>query len=214
MKRIALLASLLLAAASVAAPTAVIISGDSIGWAKTICPSTPWDGLLEATLQARNSRAEVVNISKDGTRITAIRPRWEQLTRALTDTPFPYRAVIIWGGTNDLSAGTSGADVWDELRTQAEEAHAAGYIVIVLGIPPRGGSAGWDATKETERLHVNSEAAAYAAANTWFKFIDTDELLGGTGNPLELSALCDSGDNLHPSCDCQQDIADAVADHL
>lgn len=209
----AILASLV-APAVLAAPTAVIISGDSIAWAKTICPSTPWDGLLEEDLQARNARAKVVNIAKDGTRIANIRQRWEQLTLALTDSPFPYMAAVIEGGTNDLNVGTAGVDVWADLKTQADEAYAAGYLVIVLGVPPRGSSVGWDGTKETERLYVNTQAAAYAVSNPWFHFIDTDALLGGVGNPLPLAAICDYGDGLHPDCDCQDEIAGAVADLL
>lgn len=211
MIRIAMLISLLIAAIADAAPTAVIISGDSIAWAKTICPSTPWDGLLETTLKTRNARTKVVNIAKDGTRMDAIRPRWEQLTRALTDSPFPYRAAVIEGGTNDLHTSRSGADVWADMKTQADEAHVAEYIVIVLGVPPRGGSSGWDSTKETERLYVNAQAAAYAVTNSWFHFINTDTLLGGTGSPLALSVTCNSGDALHPSCACQDEIAGAVA---
>lgn len=197
--------------APIAAPTAIIVSGDSIGWAKTICPSDPtWSELLETTLRTSDDSVRVVNIAKDATQMLAIRRRWEQATRALEADPFPYRITILEGGTNNLAIGGLGVDVWSEFETQAEEANAAGHSVVFFSIPPRGNSAGWTGGTETERLFVNSQAETYAGTHAWFRYVDMDAVLGGGGDPLELSPTCDAGDGLHPSCACQDEIASAI----
>jgi hypothetical protein len=100
--------------------------------------------------------------------------------------------------TNDLASGTSAATAFATLELLVASAREdtsgdpAGINVTVLTVPPRGGSASWNGTKETQRLAVNVMILAMAADAV----VDL-EGMAGTGDPVEMAAAYRYSDLLH-----------------
>lgn len=100
--------------------------------------------------------------------------------------------------TNDLSAGTAATTCQTTLNSIVASAREDtsgdpnGINVTVLTPPPRGGSASWDSTKETQRgLLVTSILAMDA------DFKVSLEPMAGTGSPVEMAAAYRAADMLH-----------------
>jgi lysophospholipase L1-like esterase len=106
--------------------------------------------------------------------------------------------LTILACTNDLASGTSAATCQSTLEALAASAREDtsgdpnGINVTVLTVPPRGGSASWDGTKETQRLALRTSILAMAAD----AIVDL-EAMAGTGDPVEMAAAYRAADMLH-----------------
>jgi hypothetical protein len=73
--------------------------------------------------------------------------------------------AIIWGGTNDLYAGASGATAYSRLIDRVNAYKAAGYTKIIVVNCLKRSNAGTPPGYETERLDYNSRISAGAVSN-------------------------------------------------
>lgn len=110
--------------------------------------------------------------------------------------------LVVLVGTNNLASGDTAASIMATLEDIRDAAKAdtsglsTGMNVTICTVPPRGGSAGWDAGDETRRLALNALILAMTGVDA---VVNLEPALGGTGDPLALSAAVDSGDHLHPN---------------
>jgi lysophospholipase L1-like esterase len=179
----------------------VLTLGDSLVAGGPILAGSPnWTQLLQSR---RNTQAFSADNAGVGT-YTVLQ------THALFDAQYKgrgYTDAVILVGTNPLSAGTSGATVYAQILDLVNALKADGFTTIaVCTIPPRGGSASWDATKETQRLAANDLIRAMADVVV----VDLEPVLGGTGSPLELNPSYRSADMLHLNGAGQVPVADAI----
>lgn len=106
--------------------------------------------------------------------------------------------AVVLVGTNDLASSTAATAVQSTLNSLVTEMQAdtsgapSGINVTVLTVPPRGGSANWDATKETQRLALRTSILAMAADAV----VDLEDM-AGTGDPVEMAAAYRYSDLLH-----------------
>lgn len=106
--------------------------------------------------------------------------------------------LVVLVGTNNLASGDSATSIkttLDALVTSAREDTSGspnGINVTVLTPPPRGGSAAWDSTKETQRLALRTSILAMGAD----AIVDL-ESMAGTGSPVEMAAAYRAADMLH-----------------
>jgi lysophospholipase L1-like esterase len=149
---------------------------------------------------------DVVNMGVGSDRVSSIYARWQAYAK-----PFPYRWIVMEGGTNDLFLDSAtGEDTWATFETWAEEAMAAGFQLVLVKIPPRWGSSGWTASMETERLDFNDRLDTWAAANPTVRVVESDAVLG-TGSPVALQVAYRNADLLHLSATGMQTLAAAVS---
>jgi hypothetical protein len=73
--------------------------------------------------------------------------------------------AIIWGGTNDLYSGATGATAYSRLLDRINAYKAAGYTKIIVINCLKRSNAGTPAGYETERLDFNARIAAGAGSN-------------------------------------------------
>lgn len=107
-----------------------------------------------------------------------------------------YNTLVYGGGTNDLSSSVSGATLATATQSLLSDALAQGHSLVVVGVLPRGGSAGWTLAMETERVAYNT------AMQTWCALVGAvyvDPSSMGTGaSPIDaLKAQYAAPDSLH-----------------
>ena len=201
MKRLALLLCLLSLPSAAVTTRASCAVGTSLTYGYSF-ESVPYPARLETL-----SGTPVVNLGIGFDRIASIHTRWQLYCK-----PFPYRRLVLEGGTNDLDLdGTTGAALWLTVKSFIEEAQANGQQVVLVLIPPRGGSSGWTAGEETERLAFNSAARDYQATHPTLILIDSDGVLGDGAVPPALQTAYDYGDHLHLKAAGMQALAAAIA---
>lgn len=107
-----------------------------------------------------------------------------------------HAAILVC--TNDLASSTSAAACFATLEALVSEMRddtsgsPDGINVTVLTPPPRGGSASWDGTKETQRLALRTLILAMGANAV----VDL-EAMAGSGSPVEMAAAYRAADMLH-----------------
>lgn len=116
-------------------------------------------------------------------------------------------ALVLFEGTNDLSAGVSAAEVIDGLRAMAQQARAAGLTVVGATVLPRSCGGTWSGSAEEHRQLVN---AWIRAAREFAAVADLDAALRDEQRPACLDERYDSGDGLHPNQDGMRRIAEAM----
>jgi lysophospholipase L1-like esterase len=82
----------------------------------------------------------------------------------------PHRlkqVVVIWGGTNDLYHGASGATAYTRLLARVNAYKAAGYTKIIVVNCLKRIDSGTPGGYETERADFNSRVAAGVATEGW-----------------------------------------------
>jgi len=111
--------------------------------------------------------------------------RWEQLTRDFEDyriiqrgfggaqfedvnffvndivLPYQPTAIVVWAGTNDLSAGESAAEVFGDYTTFVDLVHAAQPTVEIffLGVTPTPANASTTAARDQANMLIAAEAS-------------------------------------------------------
>lgn len=166
--------------------------GDSLVAGGPILGANPsWTQLLQTARVGQ--RFAVVNIGVGGYTVSQIKSVWEAEYKGRGCTH-----VTILVGTNNFSAGASAVSVESDLNSliaSVEEdtsGDPAGINVTVCTVPPRGGSASWDGTKETQRLAFRTSLLARSD----IVVVDL-ESMAGTGSPVEMAAAYRTSDFLH-----------------
>lgn len=109
---------------------------------------------------------------------------------------FGYRNIlVIWGGTNDMYGGQSGASTYTEFVTYCQARQTAGWTVIALTCLPRSGAA-TPANFETQRTAFNTPIRAnWATFATALVDIAADNRIGDSGDELDMTYY--QSDNTH-----------------
>jgi lysophospholipase L1-like esterase len=204
-----LLALSLVAAPAEARPRVLCTIGDSLVAGGPILGANPsWTQLLQTS--RIGERFGVINVGVGGYTAAQIKAVWEAEYNGRGCT---HAVVLV--GTNNLSAGTSAASTFTDIESLVASIRADGsgdpngINVTVLTVPPRGGSASWDGTKETQRLALNALILAMGAdANVSL------ESMAGSGNPVEMAAAYRTSDLLHfngtPTTGGSQEVTDLI----
>lgn len=163
-----------------------VFFGDSITYGYTF-DAEPYPART-AALTGRTS----LNFGKGGDTAAGAYERWQLYGKTLPRV----RWLVILIGTNNLTAGNTGAATWATVQAWIEEALAAGQRVAVWSILPRGGWAGHTPSIETERQAFNAALAAYVAAHPNVKLLD-GQVLAASGDPTLLDNIYNWADGLH-----------------
>jgi lysophospholipase L1-like esterase len=143
-------------------PTRLLIfDGDSLTVGVYAYP-----GYTDQCLMSVGGTFRAHNTAVAGQLVSAMRSNAAGRVDVLYDASVPLRAVVIWGGTNDLATGVAAATAYEDLRQYCLDRRAVGWEVVVATMLPRS-FAGDDADTETERSAFN----ALIRAN-WSSFAD------------------------------------------
>lgn len=186
------------------APKKVLTLGDSLVSGGPILNGSPsWTQLLQT--RRIGEMVGVVNAGVGGyttLQTTAL------FTASYADKGYTHAVVLV--STNPLASGETASTLRDQLEDlrdalRADTSSGWPIDVTICTVPPRGGSASWDSTKEAQRLALNVSILAMSditAVNL--------EGLGDVGSPLVLAAAYDSGDHLHLNGSGHVAVADAI----
>lgn len=107
------------------------------------------------------------------------------------------RSIVLFEGTNDLTAGIKADAIYAGLRGLVDRAHAAGLCVVLGTIMPRDDLIfGWDrATMESERQALNAMIRATPVEG----IADFDAAMGSRLDPTRPNPVYYSPDLLHPT---------------
>jgi hypothetical protein len=111
------------------------------------------------------------------------------------------KSLVIFEGTNDLTAGATAEEIIDGLKQLVDRAHAAGLCVVLGTIMPRDDLIfGWDrATLEEPRQVVNAAIRMMAEDGTVEGLADFDAVMGSPLDPTRPNPVLYSPDLLHPT---------------
>lgn len=194
----------------------IVALGDSITDGAYEVPetNTRWPDFFAQRLAAANIKMGLLNEGINSNSVTPQRPAWsgppatERFERDVLERP-NVRSVVIFEGTNDITAGATVEEITAGLASLIERAHNAGLCVVLGTIPPRDDLLfGWDrAPHEPVRQALN----AWIRGNTEVEAIaDFDAVLGSPLDPTRPNPLYISPDLLHPTTLGFQVMADAV----
>jgi lysophospholipase L1-like esterase len=118
------------------------------------------------------------------------------------------RAVVIWGGTNDLCKGSNAAQIYSSLVQYGQARRKAGWRVLALTMLPRSGcppSMQFEAQRErlNERIRANWAVFADGLVD-----VAADAHIGGAGASLDQQYY---GDGIHLTEQGYAIVAQAVA---
>jgi lysophospholipase L1-like esterase len=163
----------------------VLWIGDSIIYGTGNIPQTPYVQL------SRLIGKGVQGAGVGGNTASQCASRWDTSLRH-----GPYTTVVWSCAINSIAGGATGAATATTVQAALAEAIADGQKVIVTGVMPWDGSAGWSSGKNAEGLDYNSRMSAWAV-DAGATYVSTDSM--GSGSPLTLLAGYDSGDAIHPN---------------
>lgn len=186
-------------------PGTIVALGDSITDGAYQVPEsdTRWPDFLAMRLDAAGIPMGVLNEGINSNSVTPQRPAWsgppaiERFERDVLQRP-GVRSVVIFEGTNDITAGADAETIYSAIRSLVQRAHAAGLCVVLGTIPPRDDLIfGWDReSMEDTRQALN----AMIRGNTDIEGIsDFDAVLGNPLEPTRPNLLYYSPDLLHPT---------------
>jgi lysophospholipase L1-like esterase len=147
-------------------PGTIVAIGDSITDGAYTVLNTRWTDFLAQKIQSANGAMGLLNEGINSNTVTAAAsppgdeyegpPAVLRFQRDVLERP-GVRSVIIFEGTNDLSAGATAEEVFSGLRSMVERAHAAGLCVVAGTIMPRGNTpiAPWSKGDEAQRQALN-----------------------------------------------------------
>lgn len=172
----------------------LVTLGDSIVAGGPIIGNNPnWTQILQSSRSAQNFAAN--NAGVGGYTVDQTQALWDASYRG---RGYTHGGILV--GTNPLASGSSAASVITSLTTLVQSMRTDGLEVFICTIPPRGGSASWDATKEARRVTVNDAIRDMPVdIGTGVVVVDIEAPLSDGGSPPALTAATDSGDHLHPN---------------
>jgi lysophospholipase L1-like esterase len=106
--------------------------------------------------------------------------------------------LMVLLGTNDLSLGSSGAEVLTGLDNVLSQARARGVSVWMGTILPRS-NVGWTSGQEAQRRLVNTTLRGSWLTSRGGRLIDTDVVMRDPASSTRLRPAYDCGDHLHPN---------------
>lgn len=184
--------SLLFASVAEARPTVLCAVGDSLVQGGPILNGNPgWPSILQSRRAGQGFA--IINAGVGGYTVAQTKALYESDYQGKGCT---HAAILV--GTNDLASSTSAASIQATLDALVEEmkddtsGSPNGINVTVLTPPPRGGSASWDATKETQRGLLRASILAMGATA-----VVGLEVMAGSGSPVEMAAAYRAADMLH-----------------
>lgn len=166
--------------------------GDSLVQGGPILNGNPgWPSLLASRRSGRGFA--IINAGVGGYTVAQAKALYESDYQGKGCT---HAAILVC--TNNLASGDSAASCFSTLSALVTEMRADtsgspnGIDVAVCTIPPRGGSASWDGTKETQRLALRTSILTMSNVTA----VDL-ESMAGTGDPVEMAAAYRAADMLH-----------------
>ena len=130
-----------------------------------------------------------------GMRATELFPFWSSRVPSI---------LVIQQGTNDLYYGLDGSRLYQALlRPFVDDAHAAGFYVVVDTVLPRADN-GWTPTMEQQRVLYNTLVRANSANADAINYVSGDSIMGDGTGPATSAYYADA---LHPSLMGQQRLA-------
>jgi len=191
-------------------PGTIVAIGDSITDGAYIVPetNTRWPDFFAQRLQGAGIAMGVLNEGINSNTVTVAGsppgneyegpPAVLRFQRDVLQRP-GVRSVVIFEGTNDLSAGVQAEEVFAGIRSLVERAHAAGLCVVVGTIMPRSNTpiAPWNAaTMDPQRIKLNQWIRAQTDVEGIADFDKAMEspLIPGTPNSAYYFV-----DQLHPN---------------
>lgn len=188
-------------------PGSIVAIGDSITDGAYTVLNTRWTDDFAHRLQAAGIDMGVLNEGINSNTVTvAGTPKGQESKGPPAVTRFDrdvlqragVRSVVIFEGTNDLTAGQNADQIFAGIRSMVEQAHAAGLCVVVGTIMPRNDLIyGWDAkTMEPEREKLNKLIRAQTDIEG---LADFDKAMQSPLDPTQPNVLYYFPDLLHPS---------------
>lgn len=172
----------------------LVTLGDSLVAGGPIIGDNPnWTQILQASRSTQNFAAN--NAGVGGSTVAQVHALW---SASYESRGYTHGGVLV--GTNDLASGAEAAAVISALTALVADMHADGLQSFICTIPPRGGSASWDSTKEARRVAVNDairDLPVTIGANVLV--VDLETPLSDGASPPALTSATDSGDHLHPN---------------
>lgn len=165
-------------------PSQIIAAGDSrtAGDGTADQNQTRWPSQLGLLLGGQFS---IVNIAGGGAQMANMATAYTTSALPLRDTAMAKDIYILMGGRNDIDAGRSATDIYNDIAAQCAQAQSDGFLVIVSTI---GFDGTFDGTKETKRSTINSNIVSNWAtfADALFDADDYAELSAGgpDGSPV------------------------------
>ena len=196
---------------SAAAPSTVVVMGDSISDGLNLAPDTDtrWPDRLAARVAPLG--LAVVNEGVSGDEVTVDQATAPSIqTRWSTDGlgPAGVRTIIEQGGINDIRTGVPVTVLEAAQQQLIASAHTAGVRVLLTTLTPMAGSSGDNATEESARSAYNAWAESGASGADGV--VDLDAALRDPANPAAMLAAYNSGDNLHPNAAGDEVVADDI----
>lgn len=189
---------------ALSAPGGILAVGDSL-----TDPPLPPDRYQRWTdVLAEQVRRTVANVGIAGNRVLLaggygptldVRFAPDVLDRAGAST------LIVFTGTNDVSAGISATTLIAQLQDVCGQARRAGLYVVLVTLAP---ASGRPAAREQVRQEVNQWIRTTKSADT---HLDADALLRDPANPLQVLPAYDLGDGLHLSASGHRVIGEAMS---
>jgi lysophospholipase L1-like esterase len=147
-------------------PGTIVAIGDSITDGAYTVLNTRWTDFLAQYIQNGHDGMGLLNEGINSNTVTVAasppgdefegQPAVLRFQRDVLERP-GVRSVIIFEGTNDLSAGATAAEVFAGFRAMVERAHAEGLCVVAGTIMPRGNTPiePWSKGDELQREALN-----------------------------------------------------------
>lgn len=144
-----------------------------------------------------------------GDRTTSMQTRWD------TYKTQGYDTLVLLGGVNDITYGTSAIDIEANLQNMWEEALALNMNVYALTLTPFKGDTliTWDDAYQVKLEAINTWILA-TAPTLGVTPIDTYNVLNNATHPEYLASIYDGGDGIHPNQQGTNAITLAVYDAI
>jgi lysophospholipase L1-like esterase len=155
-------------------PSQIITAGDSrtAGTGTTNQNQTRWPVQLGLLL---GDKFTITNLAAGGAQLAGMATAYTTYAVPARDPAMAKDIYILMGGRNDIDAGRSATDIYNDIAAQCAQAQSDGFLVIVSTI---GFDGTFDGTKEGKRNTVNGNIRTnYATfADAMFDTDDYDEI--------------------------------------
>jgi lysophospholipase L1-like esterase len=184
----------------------VLAVGDSL-----TDPPLPPDTYERWTDVVAATGVPIANVAIGGNRVVLPGGYGRTLTQRFADDLLDRpgaRTVILFAGTNDVSAGITATELTARLGDLIGQAKAHGLRIIVVTLAPA-----WKRSPAKERVRQQVNAWLRTTPDADLR-VDADTLLRDPARPTHLLPVYDFGDGLHLSVAGQRALGQAIVDVL